>query len=848
MAEGTRSHTIPLNLPRFDGADPIGWISKASWFFDFHSAADDQRLQISSFYMDGAALRWFQGIHRTTPFSTWTAFTRSLEVRFASSDFDSASQSPLVSNTDLGVVQSLVSIETLRDSVEMKEESKVRSDYLFLDSVKRCAKIISECDLCEGGFVDSDVSSWIDLGSEPRNGDDARGEVKSAADEIADLVTKLKQALQQGDNPTTAQGIEEKPQQKETLQQESLVNPAPTNSANSEVEFETDEEESSDDSETQTPTKIQSRRDSSLCYNCIEELAPRSHCKSQQLFLLMYDELLGLFNWSDHFLELSKFWIPKDFLKFALLHNNTSLDLSRSTMWLKFCLAVLILSNIAVSLESAVSSIDLDSKWMKAAVVNVKPGQSLISVPINEMSKKKSRVLVAFQGGNRLLGEEAARIIARYPDKVFFQVRDMIRKPLKYVKGIIDFHCLPFNLVEDSRGAAAIRIDDGYSAEELVAMFISYGNNLADFHSTLPIKDAVITVPLCLGQAERKGLLQAAKLAVIEVLLLINEHSGIALQYGIDKNFANESKHVIFYDMGSSGTYAALVHFFAYSAKEYGKTDVVNQFQVKDVRWNTTFGGQRMELRLVEDFVDDFSYQVGNGVDVRKFPKATVKLKKQVKRTKEFECEGERLSFIYVQEGSLLLFVAIHLLHLQTLAFLYVGQGLSSRASSGPWKKHVVEQSNQGTGTNVISGKETDRIEASKFLEELFDQDTVLQHLGWIVDIDHQAYCIVNFVISFSFGIGSIPWVLMLVSIKGLAGSVSTLCNWVITMVHLPLNWSRGGTFTLYTAVNVFSLAFVTPWVPTTKEKTFKEAQWPNFSSDDTLIMNARFLFDQMHE
>ncbi|KAJ4958762.1 hypothetical protein NE237_025873 [Protea cynaroides] len=380
--------------------------------------------------------------------------------------------------------------------------------------------------------------------------DDARGDVKSRGE--CRLSNRTQASSSKGDNPTTAQGIEEKPQQKETLQQESLVNPVPTNSANSEVEFETDEEESSDDSETQTPTKIQSCRDNSLCYNCIEQLAPRSHCKSRQLFLLMYDKLLGLFNWNDHFLELSKFWISKYFLKFALLHNNTSLDLSRSTMWLKFCLAVLILSNVAVSLESAVSSKDLGSKWMKAAVVNVKPGQSLISIPINEMSKKKSRVLVAFQGGNRLLGEEAARIIARYPDKVFLQVRDMIRKPLKYVKGIIDFHCLPFDLVKDSRGAAAIRIDDGYSAEELVAMFISYGNNLADFHSTLPIKDAVITVPLCLGQAERKGLLQAAKLAVIKVLLLINEHSGTALQYG--------------------------------------KTDLVNQFQVKDVRWNTTLG------------------------------------------------------------------------------------------------------------------------------------------------------------------------------------------------------------------------------------------------------------------
>lgn len=42
-----------------------------------------------------------------------------------------------------------------------------------------------------------------------------------------------------------------------------------------------------------------------------------------------------------------------------------------------------------------------------------------------------------------------------------------------------------------------------------------------------------------------------------------------------------------------------------------------------------------MELRLVEHFADEFNKQVGNGVDVRKSPKAMAKLKKQVKRTKE---------------------------------------------------------------------------------------------------------------------------------------------------------------------------------------------------------------------
>ncbi|GLT65162.1 hypothetical protein SLA2020_376100 [Shorea laevis] len=131
------------------------------------------------------------------------------------------------------------------------------------------------------------------------------------------------------------------------------------------------------------------------------------------------------------------------------------------------------------------------------------------------------------------------------------------------------------------------------------------------------------------------GSVQAAQLAGIDVLSLINEHSGAALQYGIDNDFSNESRHVIFYDMGSSSTYAALVYYSAYNAKEFGKTVSVNQFQVKDVRWDSELGGQNMELRLVEYLADEFNKQLRDGVDVRKSPKAMAKLKKQVKHTKE---------------------------------------------------------------------------------------------------------------------------------------------------------------------------------------------------------------------
>lgn len=232
--------------------------------------------------------------------------------------------------------------------------------------------------------------------------------------------------------------------------------------------------------------------------------------------------------------------------------------------------------------QSAVSSVDLGSEWLKVAVVNLKPGQSPISIAINEMSKRKSPALVAFQESTRLLAEEASGIVARYPHRVYSQLRDMIGKPYKQVKHLIDSLYLPFDIVEDSRGAVSFKIDENnnYSVEELLAMVLSYAVNLADTHAKLAVKDFVITVPPYFGQAERKGLMQAAELAGMNVLSLVNEHSGAALQYGIDKDFSNESRHVVFYDMGATTTYAALIYFSAYNAKVYGKSVSVNQFQV----------------------------------------------------------------------------------------------------------------------------------------------------------------------------------------------------------------------------------------------------------------------------
>lgn len=50
---------MKLEVPRFDGHDPLGWIFKISQFFDYQAIPEHERLTVAAFYMDGPALSWF---------------------------------------------------------------------------------------------------------------------------------------------------------------------------------------------------------------------------------------------------------------------------------------------------------------------------------------------------------------------------------------------------------------------------------------------------------------------------------------------------------------------------------------------------------------------------------------------------------------------------------------------------------------------------------------------------------------------------------------------------------------------------------------------------------------------
>ncbi|KAF8404020.1 hypothetical protein HHK36_008896 [Tetracentron sinense] len=76
----------------------------------------------------------------------------------------------LLQNSDRALVESSRDF----DGIDGDSEGVIRPDYFALDSEKRYARAVAEADLAEEASVDSDNPSWVDPGSDPSYGDDAR--------------------------------------------------------------------------------------------------------------------------------------------------------------------------------------------------------------------------------------------------------------------------------------------------------------------------------------------------------------------------------------------------------------------------------------------------------------------------------------------------------------------------------------------------------------------------------------------------------------------------------------------------------------------------------------------------
>lgn len=260
---------------------------------------------------------------------------------------------------------------------------------------------------------------------------------------------------------------------------------------------------------------------------------------------------------------------------------------------------VLILALSTSQSQGAILGIDYGSQWIKAAVL--RPG--FFDVVENEVNKRKTSAALSFakQDNERILGKTALRVLFRSPERAFIHTAELLGKP--YNAGLSPKY-YPYEIVrDDARGTNTFKLEyteaiQNITAEEVSGIILKYVREFSEKYAKVPLSDCVITVKSYATVHEKAALIDAAKLAGLNVLGLISAPAAFAVTYGMEKA-SNETQNLAIVDMGDSSlevAYAAVAD--SKGAKKSGRSTA--SVTVKSVDYEKTLGGREFVGRLTE--------------------------------------------------------------------------------------------------------------------------------------------------------------------------------------------------------------------------------------------------------
>jgi molecular chaperone HscA len=205
----------------------------------------------------------------------------------------------------------------------------------------------------------------------------------------------------------------------------------------------------------------------------------------------------------------------------------------------------------------------------------------------DETGKAMVPSVVAYPStGGVLVGDEARALLAREPRNVVASVKRLMGR------GAADLHAvagvLPYEIEPGSGETDMVKLRVGGRARspvEISAEILKALRRRAEEALEKPVERAVITVPAYFDDAARTATRDAARVAGLEVLRLVNEPTAAALAYGLDKG--SEGLYAV-YDLGG-GTFD-----FSLLRLEKGV------FQVLATGGDTALGGDDFDRAIAE--------------------------------------------------------------------------------------------------------------------------------------------------------------------------------------------------------------------------------------------------------
>eukprot|EP00291_Cryptomonas_curvata_P008760 CAMPEP_0172179614 /NCGR_PEP_ID=MMETSP1050-20130122/16724_1 /TAXON_ID=233186 /ORGANISM="Cryptomonas curvata, Strain CCAP979/52" /LENGTH=324 /DNA_ID=CAMNT_0012852533 /DNA_START=273 /DNA_END=1243 /DNA_ORIENTATION=+ len=187
-----------------------------------------------------------------------------------------------------------------------------------------------------------------------------------------------------------------------------------------------------------------------------------------------------------------------------------------------------------------------------------------------------------------------------------------------------------FKTAEGSNGEVVVKVslcekECTFSPTQLVAMMLTNLKKISAMDHGSEVVDCVIGVPVFFSEKQRNYILNAAEIAGLKCLRLINENTATALMYGITKTDLPEppekARNVVFVDCGYSCLQVSVVAF------QKGQLTVLSH------AYDKSFGGRHIDELLFQHFAEEFKARFK--VDARTNPKAALRLRTQCERLKK---------------------------------------------------------------------------------------------------------------------------------------------------------------------------------------------------------------------
>ncbi|KAM3867385.1 heat shock 70 kDa protein 4b [Diretmus argenteus] len=189
---------------------------------------------------------------------------------------------------------------------------------------------------------------------------------------------------------------------------------------------------------------------------------------------------------------------------------------------------------------------------------------------------------------------------------------------------------LVYDLAQMPSGTTGIKVmymeeEKVFSIEQVTAMLLTKLKETAESAMKKPVADCVVSVPCYYTDAERRSVVDAAQIAGLNCLRLMNETTAVALAYGIYKQDLpppeEKARTVVFVDLGHSGYQTSVCAF------NKGKLKILG------TACDPELGGKDFDEVLVSYFCEQFAKKYK--LDVRSKPRALVRLYQECEKLKK---------------------------------------------------------------------------------------------------------------------------------------------------------------------------------------------------------------------